>query len=187
MVLDTSLLNTRQYKACIKGKVEQSRERSSALPTPQCSSYWKGSLPVAFDNSRQLTYLLLLLSYSLRVDQTTVSRRSFTGVSKSPQVSRTFISILADLNDVVFWIVLIRPPIFNSSSTFSRHLGTVSSVPITMGNIVSLKFHNFLSSLARSKYLCLFSFSFIFTLWSVGRAKSTIRQVIFFLSLGLVF
>ena len=32
MVLDTSLLNTQQYKMCIKGKVEQSRERSSALP-----------------------------------------------------------------------------------------------------------------------------------------------------------
>ena len=32
MVHNTSLLNTRQYKVCIKGKVEQSRERSSALP-----------------------------------------------------------------------------------------------------------------------------------------------------------
>ena len=32
MVLDTSLLNTQQYKVCIEGKVEQSRERSSALP-----------------------------------------------------------------------------------------------------------------------------------------------------------
>ena len=31
MVLDTSLLNTEQYKAHIKGKMEQSRERSSAL------------------------------------------------------------------------------------------------------------------------------------------------------------
>ena len=30
MVLNTSLLNTQQYKARIKGKVEQSRERSSA-------------------------------------------------------------------------------------------------------------------------------------------------------------
>ena len=29
MVLDTSLLNTQQYKVCIKGKVEQSWERSS--------------------------------------------------------------------------------------------------------------------------------------------------------------
>ena len=32
MVLDTSLLNTQQYKVHIKGKLEQSRERSSALP-----------------------------------------------------------------------------------------------------------------------------------------------------------
>ena len=32
MVLDTSLLNTQQYKVCIKGKVEQSKERSSTLP-----------------------------------------------------------------------------------------------------------------------------------------------------------
>ena len=32
MVLDTALLNTQQYKVRIKGKVEQSRERSSDLP-----------------------------------------------------------------------------------------------------------------------------------------------------------
>ena len=32
MVLDTSLLNTQQYKVHIKGKVEQFRERSSAPP-----------------------------------------------------------------------------------------------------------------------------------------------------------
>ena len=32
MILDTSLLNTQQYKIRIKGKVEQSRERSGALP-----------------------------------------------------------------------------------------------------------------------------------------------------------
>ena len=31
MVLDTSLLNTQQYKVSIKGKVEQSWERSIAL------------------------------------------------------------------------------------------------------------------------------------------------------------
>ena len=31
MALDTSLLNTQQYKVRIKGKVKQSRERSSAL------------------------------------------------------------------------------------------------------------------------------------------------------------
>ena len=32
IVLDTSLLNTHQYKIRIKGKVDQSKERSSALP-----------------------------------------------------------------------------------------------------------------------------------------------------------
>ena len=32
MVLDTSLLNTQQYTVRIKGKMEQSRERISALP-----------------------------------------------------------------------------------------------------------------------------------------------------------
>ena len=31
MVLDASLLNTQQYNVCIKGKVEQSRERSCTL------------------------------------------------------------------------------------------------------------------------------------------------------------
>ena len=32
MLLDTSLLNIQQYKVRIKSKVEQSGERSSALP-----------------------------------------------------------------------------------------------------------------------------------------------------------
>ena len=32
MVLDATLLSTQHYKVRIKGKVEQSRERSSALP-----------------------------------------------------------------------------------------------------------------------------------------------------------
>ena len=51
MALDTSLLNTQVH---IKGKVEQSRERSSALPIPRCCSYWKGSLLIALDYGRQL-------------------------------------------------------------------------------------------------------------------------------------
>ena len=32
MVLDANLLNTQYYEVRIKGKVEESRERSSALP-----------------------------------------------------------------------------------------------------------------------------------------------------------
>ena len=41
MVLDTSLLNTRQYKVRVKGKVEQFRERSSAHPYPSVSKLLK--------------------------------------------------------------------------------------------------------------------------------------------------
>ena len=43
-------------------------------------------------------------------------------------------------------------------------------------------FHSFFNSLARSRYLSLFSHSFIFILWSAGTAKSTILQVLFFFS-----
>ena len=57
MVLDTSLLNTQQHKVRIKSNVEQSREGVAPSPTPQCSSYWKGSLLVALDYSHRL-YLL---------------------------------------------------------------------------------------------------------------------------------
>ena len=32
MLLDSALLNTQQYKVCIKSKVEQSRQMSSSLP-----------------------------------------------------------------------------------------------------------------------------------------------------------
>ena len=50
MVLDTSLLKTQQYKVGIEGKVEQSRERSSALP--YTSVYWKWNLLIALDYGR---------------------------------------------------------------------------------------------------------------------------------------
>ena len=57
MVLDATLLNTQLYKVRTKGKVEQSRERCSALPyTSPTPSYYKGSLQVTLDNGHQLTW-----------------------------------------------------------------------------------------------------------------------------------
>ena len=62
--------------------------------------------------------------------------------------------------------------------------------------MLSLFIHRFFGSPARSKYVgffffffFFFSLSLIFTLWSVETAKSTIRNVLYFvyLSLGLVF
>ena len=43
--------------------------------------------------------------------------------SKSPQFSRTLPGILADLNNVVVWMVSTGPLIFKSSSPFYKSLG----------------------------------------------------------------
>ena len=110
--------------------------------------------------------------------------------SKSPQVSRTLLSILAVLNNVVVWMVSTRPSTSKSSSSFSNLLVTVPNPPITIGIIVTCMFHSFFNFLARSRYLSFFSHSFSFILWSAGTAKSTILQVLSFfcwLLLGLVF
>ena len=64
--------------------------------------------------------------------------------SKSPQVFRTFLSILADLNNAVLWMSSIRPLISNSFC--------------------------FLYSLAMSMYLSFFSFSLISTQWFSRKA-----------------
>ena len=58
--------------------------------------------------------------------------------SKSPQVSRTLLSILAVLNNAVVWMVSTRPPTSKSSSPFSNTLVTVPNAPITIGIIVIL-------------------------------------------------
>ena len=100
--------------------------------------------------------------------------------SKSPQVSRTPLCILAVLNNTVVWMVSTRPPTSKSSSPFNNPLVTVPKAPITIGVIVTFMFHSFFNSLARSRYLSLFSHSFSFILWSAGTAKSTILQIFFF-------
>ena len=100
--------------------------------------------------------------------------------SKSPQVSRTLLSILAVPNNVVVWMVSTRPPTSKSSSLFCSPLVTVSNAPITIGIIFTCMFYRFFSSLARSRDLSFFSYSFSFILWSAGTAKSAILQILFF-------
>ena len=63
--------------------------------------------------------------------------------SKSPQVTRTLLTILAVLNNVVVWMVSTRPPTSKSSSPFSNPLFTVLNAPITVGIIVTCMFHSF--------------------------------------------
>ena len=57
--------------------------------------------------------------------------------SKSPQVSRTLLGILAVFNNVIVWMVSTCPPTPKSSSPFSNPLVTVPKAPITIGIIVT--------------------------------------------------
>ena len=100
--------------------------------------------------------------------------------SKSPQVSRTFLSILAVLNNAVVWMVSTFPPASKSSSPFNNPLVAVPKTPITIGITVTFMFHSYFNSQARSWYLSFFPHSFSFILWSAGTEKFTIRQVLFF-------
>ena len=77
--------------------------------------------------------------------------------SKSPPVSRTLLSILTDLKNVV-WIDATRPFISNPASPSTNSLVTVPSVPITISMTVTFMFHSFFSSPERPWYLSLFPF-----------------------------
>ena len=63
--------------------------------------------------------------------------------SKSPQVSRTLLSIIAVLHNGVVWVVFTRPPPSKSSSPFNNPLVTVPKAPITIGIIVTFMFQSF--------------------------------------------
>ena len=91
--------------------------------------------------------------------------------NETSQVSKTLLSIRADLSNAVYHMISSHPPISNSSSPLSKALG-----------IVSFMLQCFFSSLVWSNYLALFLHSLIFILWSTRTAKSTIRQVLFFFS-----
>ena len=96
--------------------------------------------------------------------------------SKSPQVFRNLLSILVDLNNAVVWIVSL-PLISKSFKTFINSLGIA---PMTIGINVSFIYNNFSVSMKVDIFICLFTFVWFFFLWSPGKAKSTIWQVLSF-------
>ena len=65
---------------------------------------------------------------------------------------------------------------FQLFKSLFKPLGIIPSTLITKGITVTFRYQSFSRSLARSKYLSLFSFSLIFTMWSVGTVRSSIRQ-----------
>ena len=126
---------------------------------------------------------LLIQSYYyyslIRAFHISVSRWFFTGVwviaslLKSPGLFLVFWPFSTMLS--FGWSPLVRQ-LPSTSSPFSNPLVTVPNAPITIGIIVTCMFN----SLARSRYLSLFSHSFSFILWLTGTAKSTILHVLFY-------
>ena len=87
--------------------------------------------------------------------------------SKSPQVSRTRLRILAVLSNAVVWIVSTRPPTSKSSRPFNNPLVIGPKAPITIGTIVTFMFHSFFNSQARSRYLSFFSLYYYCVFYSI--------------------
>ena len=92
---------------------------------------------------------------------------------KSSQLFWILLSILLHLRCVVVLIVLVLPLISNYYCLFSERI-------YYNWHSVTFTFYRFFCSQARSKYLSIFSLSFIFILGSAGMAKSNRRQVLFF-------
>ena len=80
--------------------------------------------------------------------------------SKSPQVSRTLLSILAHLNNGIVWMVSTSLLISKSSYFFTKTLRIGPSVPIT--NNITFMFHRFFLVLweGLSTYLSFILFKF---------------------------
>ena len=100
--------------------------------------------------------------------------------SHSLQVSRTLLSILAVLNNIVVWMVFAHPPTAKSSSPFNNLLVTVRKASIMIGIIVTFMFHHFFQFPWKVEVLInLFAFLQFYSVVSRDR-KSTILQVLFF-------
>ena len=84
--------------------------------------------------------------------------------SKSPQVSRTLLSILAVFNNAAVWIVSTQLLTSKSSSPFNNPLVTVPKAPITIDIIVTFMFHSFFQF--SSKVGVLISFFTFFQFYS---------------------
>ena len=102
--------------------------------------------------------------------------------SKSPQVSRTLLSILTVLNNVVVWMVSNRLPTSKSSCLFSHHLVSVSKAPITIGIVVTYMLHSFF------RFPCKFEiFILLFTFFQFYSVVSRDSEVDYYFSPILFF
>ena len=87
---------------------------------------------------------------------------------KSSQVSRTVLSILANLSNAVVWMVSTLPLISKSSCPFINPSVSVPRAPVIIGINIAFMFHSFFNSQPRSRYFTFFSLSLNSTPWSAG-------------------
>ena len=83
------------------------------------------------------------------------------------------IMLLSGWSPLVFWF--LNPPV-----PLPRLWGFFQAYLLQLISLLPSYYIVFFSSLARSKYLSLFLLPFIFTLYSVRTAKSTIRQILLY-------
>ena len=93
---------------------------------------------------------------------------------KSSQVSRTLLSILAVLYNVVVWVISSRPT-FKSSSPFNNPLVTVPKVPITFGIIDTFMVQRRIEKFPNKVQVFILLFTF-FQLYSVVSWDSKIHN-----------
>ena len=94
------------------------------------------------------------------------------GDIKSPQVSRTLLSIMANLNNAVVWMVFTRPLIYKSPCLFINLVVTVPRAPITIGINVVCMFSSFFNFQPKSRYLSLFHLLSILFCGKLGQQQS---------------
>ena len=107
--------------------------------------------------------------------------------SKFSQVTRTLLSILTDLNNVVIWMVSTRPLISKSSSPFMNPLVTVSRELITIAINVIFMFHSFFNSQQGRGIYPSFHFLSILLCGRAGHQSSQFWKFSFFIYFILFF
>ena len=107
--------------------------------------------------------------------------------SKSPQITRTLLSILAPLNNAVVWIVSPRSPTSKTPKPFNNPLVTIPKGPIIIGIIVTFMFHSFFQFPSKVEVLILlFTFFQFYSEVSRGSKVDNFASSFFFIRYGLL-
>ena len=105
--------------------------------------------------------------------------------SKSLRVSRTLLSILADLNNAVIWMVFIPPVISKSSCPCIIPLVTVPRTSITIGITVTFMLYNIFFQFPNMVQVLILLFT-LFQFYSMVSRYSKVHHSASFLLLSLL-